>query len=110
MVNTILSGAGFVLGETYKETRFLKPPSITYAIYGDYQVHRGADDINLLTDHDITIELYEYKPDPDAERRIEAQFDKLGIEFEKQARYWIQEEQLYQVVYEFSYIEKKGDL
>ena len=110
MVNAILSGAGFVLNETYKETRFLKPPKVTYAIYGDYQERRGADNINLLTDHDITIELYEYTPDPDAESRIEAQFDKLGIEFDKQPRYWIQEEQLYQVIYEFSYIEKKGDL
>lgn len=106
MVDKILSGAGFVLNETYKETRFLKPPSTTYAIYNDSYERRGADDLNLLTEHEITIELYEYSPDPEAEKRIEDQFDALCVEYTRQDRYWISEEQLYQVIYEFSYIQK----
>lgn len=108
MVHKILTGAGFVLNKTYKETRFLSPPKDNYAIFNDSRNTRGADDINLLTDHDITVELYEYTPDPDAETRIEEQFNARGIEFIKQPRYWIAEEQLYQVIYEFSYIQKGG--
>lgn len=108
MVNKILTGAGFISDETYRETRFIDPPDTTYAVYSESRNRRGADNLNLLTEHEITIELYEYRPDPEAEARIEAQFDALGIEYIKQPRYYIQDEQLYQVIYEFSYIEKRG--
>lgn len=106
MVKKVLTGAGFVEGETFKETRFLKPPRTTYAVFMDSFTRRGADGLNLIKDHNATIELYCYKPDPDAEARIEKSFDDLGLEYEKDDRYWIQEEQLYQVVYTFNYIEK----
>lgn len=106
MVNKILTEAGFELNKTYKQTRFLKPPQTTYAIYEDTVNRRGADDVNLITDHDVNIELYEYTPDADVEKRLEAVFDKLEIEYIKQARYWIDNEQIYQLIYEFSYTEK----
>lgn len=106
MVKEILTLAGFVENETFKETRFLKPPKSTYAVYMDSYERRGADSLNLIKDHEYTIELYSYKADPGAEARIEKVFDTLGIEYEKESRYWIQEEQLYQVVYSFNYIEK----
>ena len=41
MVDKILTGAGFVLNETYRETRFLKPPRKTYAVYNDDCDNRG---------------------------------------------------------------------
>lgn len=69
---------------------------------------RGGDSINLLSQHDITLELYEYSKDPDAEKAIEDRLDELGIEYTKDPRYWIQEEQLYQVVYDFTYYQKGG--
>lgn len=106
MVKYILTEAGFVEGETFKETRFLKPPKTTYAVFMDSFTRRGADGLNLIKDHTYTIELYSYKADPDAEARIEAILDSLGIEYEKEDRYWIQEQQLYQVVYTFNFIEK----
>lgn len=106
MVKKILTAAGFIENETFKETRFLKPPKTTYTIYEDGYTRRGADYLNLITEHDDTIELYSYTPDPNAEKNIESTFDSFGIEFEKQPRYWIQEEQLYQVVYTFNYVEK----
>ena len=104
MVDKILKPTGI----PYKESRFLKPPKQTYAVYNDSVNQRGADNINLITQHDITIELYEYEKDPESEALIETQLNTLGIEFDKQSRYWIHEEQLYQVVYEFSYTEKGG--
>lgn len=106
MVNEILTGAGFILNKTYKETRFLSTPRETFAIFNDTHNRRGADNLNLITEHDVEIELYEFAPDPEAEKRLEAQFDERGIEYLKQPRYWIHEEQMYQVIYEFSYIEK----
>ena len=104
MVNKILEATGI----PYKESRFLKPPKTTYAIFNDAISRRGGDNINLLSQHDITIELYEYEKDPEAEKKIEDQLDANGIEYEKQPRYWLQEEQLYQVVYDFTYYQKEG--
>ena len=106
MVKDILTGAGFVENKTFKETRFLKPPKTTYAVYMDSFTRRGADALNLIKEHDYTIELYSYKADPEAEARIEAKLDELGLEYDKDDRYWIQEEQLYQVIYTLNYIEK----
>ena len=106
MVKQILTGAGFVEGKTFKETRFLKPPKTTYAVYMDSFMRRGADGLNLIKEHNYTIELYSYAPDPEAENKIENYFDLLGLEYSKDDRYWIQEEQLYQVVYTFNFMEK----
>ena len=106
MVKRILSGAGFVENETFRETRFLKPPRSTYAVYMDSFTRRGADNLNLITDHSYTIELYSYVADPAAEARIEAMLDEMGLEYDKADRYWIQSEQLYQVVYTFDWTEK----
>lgn len=104
MVNRILTATGL----PYKESRFLKPPETTYAIYNDTLERSGADNINLISYHDVSIELYEYIPDSEAEIAIETQLDALGIEYTKQARFWIQAEQIYQVVYEFNYYVKGG--
>ena len=106
MVKEVLTGAGFVEVKSFKVTRFLKPPKTTYAVFMDSFTRRGADGLNLIKDHDYTIELYSYAPDPEAEARIEAILDELGLEYDKDDRYWIQEEQLYQVVYRFRFIEK----
>ena len=106
MVKEILTGAGFVENKTFKETRFLTPPKTTYAVYMDSFGSRGADGLNLIKEHYYTIEVYSSKADPKAEVRIEKILDELGLEYEKDPRYWIQEEQLYQVVYTFNYIEK----
>lgn len=106
MVKQILTGAGFVEGETFKETRFLTPPKTTYAVFMDSFTRRGADNSNLIKEHTYTIELYSYKADPTAEANIEKMFDTLGIEYDKSERYWLDTEQLYQVVYTFYFIEK----
>ena len=106
MVKEILTGAGFVEGKTFKETRFLKPPQATYAVYIDSFTRRGGDGVNLIKEHTYTIELYSYNADPTAEAEIEKMFDMLGIEYEKSERYWLDTEQLYQVVYTFNLIEK----
>lgn len=106
MVKQVLTSAGFVEGKTFKKARFLTPPKTTYAIYLDSFTSRGADGANLLKEHSYTIELYSTKPDADAEKRIEDALDKYGLEYDKGSRYWLQTEQLYQVTYDFDFIEK----
>ena len=108
MVKRVLTQAGFLDSSTFRETRFLKPPKSTYAVYLDSCEIRGGDGVNLVVAHDYTIELYSYKLDPESEKKIENAFDALGISYRKEPRYWIDTEQLYQVIYEFSHVEKKG--
>lgn len=107
MVNRILTGAGFELNKTYKETRFLKPPKTSYCVYFDSIVRRGADSINLITEHSYTIELYSYTKDAEAEAKIEQALDEYAIPFEKLERNWLDSESLYQTVYNFDFIEKE---
>ena len=106
MVKKILTGAGFVEDETFKETQFISPPDTTYAVFHDSFTRRGADGLNLIKEHDYTIELYSEFEDPEAEARIEAKLDEYAIEYDKSDRIWIQSEQLYEVVYTFNHIEK----
>ena len=101
MVDKVLTGAGLEPGKTYTETRFLKPPKSSYATYSDTQKVRGPDNVNALVSHEINIELYEYAPDPELEAAIERQFDALGQEYIKQ---------VYQIIYEFNYLAKKGEI
>ena len=106
MVKQVLTDAGFIENKTFKECRFLKPPTTTYAIYLDSYEARGADNLNMIKDHEYIIELYSSTPDPGAEHRIEASLDKFGIKKKKEDRYWLESEGLYQVVYSFEYLEK----
>lgn len=106
MVKKILTEAGFVEDETFTETQFISPPTTTYAVFHDSFTRRGADGLNLIKEHEYEIELYSDFPDPEAEARLEASFDKNGVEYDKDNRFWIQSEQLYETVYRFNFIEK----
>ena len=103
MVDSILTAAGV----TYRRSRFSKPPAGTYAVYTDDVDTDGPDGLPRILTHSITIELYEPHPDDDAEAAIEAAIAAAGLQWTKQDRFWLQTEQLYQVVYEFDYIEKR---
>lgn len=103
MVTKILKKAGV----KFRQSRYMPPLPGTYAVYFDDREAGGADGINCLITHNITIEVYESKPDDATEAAIEAALDAYGLEWTSQARYWIREEQRYQVIYEFTYIEKR---
>ena len=103
MINKILTAAGV----KYKRTRFLRPPAETYAVYMDDVETDGPDGINAIITHDYTVEVYEPHPDDATEAAIEAALDAEGLRWEKQDRYWLQDAQRYQVIYEFSHIEKR---
>ena len=103
MVNDILAASGV----EYRRGRFLQPPKDTYAVYLDDVTADGPDGLNLLFTHSITVEVYEPEPDNDTEAAIETVLNAAGIPWTKQDRYWLQDVQRYQVIYDFTYIEKR---
>ena len=103
MVNKIMTNSGI----PYKESRFPAPPSETYAVYLDSVSADGPDGMNLIFTHDIVVELYEPAPDHGAEAAMEAAISLAGLHYTKQARYWLDSVRRYQVIYEFTYIEKR---
>ena len=103
MIEEILAAAEI----NHRRARLAKPPSGVYAVYTDDISAGGADDSTCIYTHHATIELYESVPDDDAETSIEEQLNARGIQWDKQDRYWIQQEQVYQVVYEFDFVVKR---
>lgn len=102
MTETMLNAAGI----QNRETRFPSPPSGTYAVWMEDVTADGPDGFNRIFTHDATVELYTPAPDPKAEADFEKQLDANGLHYEKQSRYWLQSERLYQTIYDFSYIVK----
>lgn len=103
MIDEIIEGSGL----PFRETQWVeKKPDGTYGVWMDDVDADGSDDENLFETHNITAELYEPKPDPEAEKAFEAQLNARGRKWTKQPRYWLTDAKRYQVIYEFSYIEK----
>lgn len=103
MIETILKAAGL----PFWQGRALTEPAETYAIYFDEVTADGPDGYNRIFTHDVTVELYEPAQDDAAEAAVEAELNARGIPWTKQARYWLDNVRRYQVIYEFSYIEKR---
>ena len=103
MVSNILTAAG-VPG---RRARYPVPPAGTYCVWLDDITTDGPDGYPVILTHDISLEVYEAAPDDEAEAAIEAAITAAGLQWTKQDRYWLQTEQRYQVVYEFSFIEKR---
>ena len=102
MVNDILTAAGV----PSRRGRFTGAKPATYAVYMDDVSTDGPDGLPRILRHDITVELYEDRPDDAAEAALEAAIAAAGLQWTKQDRYWLQTEQQYQVIYEFYYFEK----
>ena len=106
MLNDILTATGV----PFEDTRYIDPPAGVYGVYmDDITDIDGSDDENLIISHDYTLEVYASTKEESAtaEASIEAELNARGIRWTKQARYWLQEEQRYQVIYEFTIIEKR---
>lgn len=110
MIDEILTAAGV----KHRQARFPKPPAETYAVYFDDKERDGADwlagspcgRLPGYYHHDITVEVYEPTPDDKTEAAIEAELDARGLPWSKEDRYWLQDVQRYQVIYEFNYTDK----
>lgn len=110
MIKSILTASGI----PYRQGRFLHPPAKTYAVYFDQLTVDGADPVPVSASgrlpgivlHDCTVELYEPQPDPEAEAALERELNAQGLSWTKEDRYWLQNVQRYQVIYEFNFREK----
>lgn len=104
MTPDILTAAGLV----HRRGRFVRPGGGTFAVWTDDITTDGPDGMPpSIFGHDVTIELYEPKPDDQAEADLEAQMSARGLHWTKQDRFWIAAEQMYQVIYSYSYTEKR---
>lgn len=103
MVNDILTAAG-IQG---RRGRFTGAKPDSYVVWMDDHTTDGPDGLPWVIQHDVTLELYEEKPDDAAEAALEAALVASGLQYSKQDRYWLQTEQMYQVIYEFTYYEKR---
>lgn len=102
MINEVLTP----LGVPYRETMFPRAPVGDYIIYHEDVETDGPDDAVSIFTHNITVELYEVTPNPALEASLEGELSQRGLKWSKQARYWIEAAQRYQVIYEFYYITK----
>lgn len=107
MIKQILAAAGIPA----KQSRYLNPPGSTYAVYfDDTDTLDGPDPTPgapLLVSHSATVELYEAIPDDASEAAMEEAITAQGLHWTKQARYWLQNVQRYQVIYEFEFTETR---
>lgn len=102
MINEILKA----IGVPFIETAFDRTPPGDYAVYMDVVDADGPDRCTRIFTHNITVELYEAKPNPKLEQTLEGQLNSRGIKWSKQSRYWVTGADRYQVIYEFTYKEK----
>lgn len=104
MVDEILRAAG-IQG---RGSRFAKPPAGTYAVWFDEIDTDGPDNRPPeIFRHSVTVEVYEPRKDNAAEAALETEMSTRAIHWNKEGRVWIQSEQMYQTIYEFSYTEKR---
>lgn len=104
MVKDILTGAGI----PGRGSRHVKPPAGTYAVWRDDIETDGADDMPPgIYKHNVTVELYEPRPDEQAVEKLEAGLGARGLHWSKEDRFWIASEGMYQTIYNFAYIEKR---
>ena len=96
-----------------RQGRFLRMPETTHAVYFDDIEVETADRVPSVVagapkiiHPSIRVELYDPKPDPEAEAALEAEFDARGLPWTKEDRYWLTDAQRYQVLYETEYTEK----
>lgn len=106
MIAELLQNAGL----NARHVRFLKPPAGTYAVWlDDIETDGGDNQKSGIFTHNYTVEIYAPAPDDASERAMENALDAAGIQYMKQDRYWLQNEQRYQTVYDFVITNKERD-
>lgn len=91
--NWFKEGTGFKI----KELRYLKPPEIPYFLYQDRKIARGADLLNNIIEHNITVERYsETNKDSDLEdiQKVNDLLEKYNYTYDSQTE-WLDSEGMY---------------
>lgn|SRR5690606_37903453 len=79
----------------------VSPPFITYQFA--YSSDVMADNINYVEVSNFQIELYTAKKDLAVEKLVQDKLKELGLPYSK-VETWLEEERLYQVIYEIQLI------
>ena len=103
MINDIMTASGI----PFRHGRYPNPPAKTYAVVFDDITTDGPDGLPRVERHDGMVELYAPTFDPAAEAALEAAITAAGLQWTKQAAYWLQNVQRYQTIYEFTYYTKR---
>ena len=106
VVDDLLKEAGFIKNKTYKEVRFLKVPDTTFAVWTDAKSARGSDLDMMIVNHSIRVELYSFVADEESSTALEKALNIRGLEWDCGARLWLPDEQMFMLIYTFSYDEK----
>lgn len=101
------AGTGF----KWKEIRYLKTPPLPYFIYIDETYTRGADILQNIKEHNLTLEYYNDKEDKSKEKIIEDFLKDNDYQYTKNKE-WLSEEKMFVIIYELdTFLEKvKGEI
>lgn len=89
-----------------KELRYVKTPSLPYNIFIDDMTYRGADRLNNIIAHNITLEHYHNGVEKSNEKIIDDFLNREEIQFDK-SREWLEEEKTWITIYELEpFLEK----
>jgi len=92
-------------GLKWKELRYIQAP-YPWFIYIDEKYFRGADKLNNIIEHNLTLEYYDETINNSYEAKIESFLDKEGFFYEKN-REWLDNEKLWITIYSLdTFIEK----
>ena len=89
----------------WQETMYKQPPNPPYFIFLDDVIVRGADKLNNILEHNLTLECYEEKVDKQIKKKIEDFLNSHSFKFEANTE-WISDEELYVTIYELTFLEK----
>ena len=93
-------------GLFWKEIRYLKAPSLPWFIFIDNTSIRGADSLNNIIEHDLTLEYYYENEDLQIEKTIEDFLNSEDYTYDKNTD-WLEEEQMFVTIYELNtFLEK----
>lgn len=91
---------------TWKELRYLKTPKAPWFIFIDNTSIGGADSLNNIIEHDLTLEYYYENEDLQIEKTIEDFLNNEDYTYDKNTD-WLEEEQMFVTIYELdTFLEK----
>lgn len=93
-------------GLPVREQRFLGVMPLPAIVYTDSVEIGGADLINNLITHNISVEFYSEAIDLENEAKIEYLLNNIPISYTRN-RDWIESEKFFSTIFEFIIIERK---
>lgn len=95
-----------ITGLPVKEERFLGIMPLPAIVYSDEAEIGGADLLNNIITHSISIEFYAEMIDLENEAKIERLLDLIPIRYTR-TRTWLGTEKMFQTLFEFTITERK---